>query len=82
MPLLLHDGQGGIGFTFRFAQFPGRLNEDLALSAILQWCEEILGVEPEDRNDLPVVALGWFLIGAKQGPAVQPPEPQDNGHPT
>ena len=80
VPLLLHNGEGGIGFTFRFAHFERRLDEDLAWSAIMKWTEEILGVVPQDKDNLPLVPLGWDLFSGKQGPGVEPLKPKGNGH--
>lgn len=72
VPLLLHNGEGGIGFTYRFAVFEQRLDETGAWSALMQWSQEILGFVPQDKNDLPLVALNWVLLSAKQGAGVKP----------
>lgn len=77
VPLLIHNGEGGIGFTFRFAEFEERLTEELAWAAIMQWTEELLGELPQDKDNLPLIPLGWTLMSAQRGPGVK-----GNGRPT
>lgn len=76
VPILILGPEDKLGFTFRIAVFPQRLDENAAWSAIIQWSKEILGVVPQDKDDLPIVPLGWTLLSAKQGSAV---EPKDHG---
>lgn len=73
VPILIQS-EGKIGFTFRIAVFEQRLDEDAAWSAIMQWTKEMLGIVPQDKDDLPLVPLGWHLLSAKKGPG-----PKGNG---
>jgi len=85
VPFVRQKGEGKIGFGAHIYPSDSALNEPKKVWAMIDAITAQYVTEPPRDNELPIIPLGWTLITAQRGPAVESPgkrrhSPRDNGH--